>query len=109
MALLALGLVWTFAAFGEEMVYRGYLLRRAADIGGRTRSAYWVGLAYVTVLFGLGHFYQGWAGVADTAVTSLLFGSAYLLTGRNLWLTILAHGLSDTIAIGLVYFGFFKV
>ncbi|HSO76316.1 MAG TPA: hypothetical protein VLU47_15900, partial [Blastocatellia bacterium] len=28
-ALLALVIVWTFAAFGEEFVYRGYLLTRA--------------------------------------------------------------------------------
>ena len=27
-------LVWTFAAFGEEISYRGYLLTRAADVGG---------------------------------------------------------------------------
>ena len=33
MALLALLLVWTFAAFGEELAYRGYLLTRVADVG----------------------------------------------------------------------------
>jgi uncharacterized protein len=32
-ALLGLGLVWTFAAFGEKMSYRGYLMTRAADVG----------------------------------------------------------------------------
>ena len=31
-AALALLVVWTFAAFGEEIAYRGYLLTRAADI-----------------------------------------------------------------------------
>jgi membrane protease YdiL (CAAX protease family) len=36
-ALFWLLLVWTFAAFGEEIGFRGYLLTRAADIGGRTR------------------------------------------------------------------------
>ena len=103
-ALLMLALIWTFAAFGEEMVYRGYLLTRAADLGGRTSAAYWLGLAYITVLFGFGHYYQGAAGVADTSVTSALFGSVYLLSGRNLWVAILAHGFSNTIAIALVYF-----
>jgi hypothetical protein len=29
-ALIAFLLVWTFAAFGEEIAYRGYLLTRAA-------------------------------------------------------------------------------
>lgn len=104
LALLSLGLVWTFAAFGEEMVYRGYLLRRAADIGGRTNLAYWLGLAYISLLFGFGHYYQGTAGVIDTLMTSILLGSAYLLCRRNLWVPILGHGFSNTIAIGLVYF-----
>lgn len=38
-ALIWLLLVWTWAAFGEEFGYRGYLLTRAADIGGRTTAA----------------------------------------------------------------------
>src|SRR5205807_9591808 len=33
-AALALLIVWTFAAFGEEISYRGYLLKRGADVGG---------------------------------------------------------------------------
>jgi hypothetical protein len=37
-ALIALLLVWTFAGFGEEIAYRGYLLTRAADIGTRSAS-----------------------------------------------------------------------
>src|SRR5262249_51381001 len=31
-ALTSLLIVWTFAAFGEELSYRGYLLTRAADV-----------------------------------------------------------------------------
>ena len=41
-ALLALLIVWTFAAFGEEIAYRGYLLTRVADIGNR--STWLIGL-----------------------------------------------------------------
>ena len=44
MALLTLLLVWTFAAFGEEIAYRGYLLTRAADLGKRSTIAYWLGV-----------------------------------------------------------------
>ncbi|HTD29600.1 MAG TPA: hypothetical protein VK660_09450, partial [Xanthomonadaceae bacterium] len=40
-ALLALLIVWTFAAFGEEISYRGYLTKRAADVGSGTRLAWW--------------------------------------------------------------------
>jgi membrane protease YdiL (CAAX protease family) len=43
-------LVWTFAAFGEEIGYRGYLINRAADAGGRSKAAYWGGVFLVSVL-----------------------------------------------------------
>ena len=36
-ALRWLLIVWTFAAFGEEIGYRGYLVTRAADAGGRSK------------------------------------------------------------------------
>src|SRR4029453_10260287 len=51
MAFVALLLVWTFAAFGEEIAYRGYLLTRAADIGKRSGTAYWIGIVLVSILF----------------------------------------------------------
>ncbi len=57
-ALAYLGIVWTFAAFGEEIAYRGYLLTRAADVGGRTPFAWWISVIIVSVLFGYGHYYK---------------------------------------------------
>lgn len=98
-SLTFLGVVWTFAAFGEEFGYRGYLLNRAADLGNRSRLAYLLAMVYVAVLFGFGHWYKGPAGVVDSAWSGLVFGAAYLLSGRNLWTAVLAHGLSDTVAV----------
>ena len=94
-------LVWTFAAFGEEMSYRRYLLGRAADVGDRTAPAQWIALVLVSILFGFGHYYQGPAGVFTTPCDGFVIGAAYLLSGRNLWVAVLAHG-----AIALLYFGF---
>ena len=104
-ALLGLLLVWTFAAFGEEISYRGYLLGRAADLGRRTTAAYWGAMVLASVLFGYGHFYKGPAGIVDSGVAGLILGTAYLLSGRNLWTCILAHGLIDTVGIVVLYFG----
>jgi uncharacterized protein len=105
MALLALLIVWTFAAFGEEISYRGYLLTRAADLGGRTKTAYWAGLVFVSVLFGYGHYYKGPAGIVDAGIAGLILGAAYLLSGRNLWVAILGHGFIDTFAVIVVFLG----
>ena len=105
MALVALLLVWTFAAFGEEIAYRGYLLTRAADIGRRSVAAYWIGIVLVSILFGYGHYYKGASGMIDSGVAGLILGSAYMLAGRNLWVSIFAHGFIDTFGIIDAFFG----
>lgn len=104
-ALAGLLLVWTFAAVGEEVVYRGYLTKRAADLGGGGRLAWIAATLAASVLFGFGHFYKGPAGIVDSGVAGLILGGAYLLSGRNLWTTVLAHGLIDTTGIVFLYFG----
>jgi membrane protease YdiL (CAAX protease family) len=104
-ALRWLGLVWTFAAFGEEIGYRGYLLNRAADAGGRGKAAYWAGVLVVAVLFGYGHYYKGPSGIVDSGMAGLLLGAAYVLSGRNLWVCILAHGFIDTFGVIALFFG----
>jgi membrane protease YdiL (CAAX protease family) len=104
-ALTTLVIIWTFAAFGEELSYRGYLLTRAADIFARSNAAYFIAMILVAILFGLGHFYKGPAGVIDSTYSGIVLGCAYLLSGRNLWAAILAHGISDTFALLAVFFG----
>jgi membrane protease YdiL (CAAX protease family) len=100
-----LALIWTFAAFGEEISYRRYLLGRAADVLDGSSLAYWIGLLVASVLFGFGHYYQGPAGVFTTGCDGLMIGAVYLLCRRNLWVAVLTHGLVDTIGLILVFFG----
>jgi hypothetical protein len=104
-ALAALGIVWTFAAFGEEIGYRGYIMGRAATAGGGGKVAWALALVAASALFGYGHFYKGPAGILDSGIAGLLMGGVYLLSGRCLWTCVLAHGLSDTGAVALSYFG----
>jgi CAAX protease family protein len=107
-ALLALLLVWTFAAFGEEIAYRGYLLTRAADIGARSAAAYWIGIVFVSILFGYGHYYKGPSGIIDSGIAGLILGTAYMLAGRNLWACILTHGFIDTFGVIDAFSGWSK-
>jgi len=104
-ALRWLLLVWTFAAFGEEIAYRGYLVTRAADVGARSQTAYWVAVVMVSVLFGYAHYYKGPSGIVDSGMAGLVLGAAYLLSGRNLWVCILAHGFIDTVMVIVLFFG----
>ena len=100
-----LGIVWTWAAFGEEIAYRGYLVTRAADLGARSPAAYWTSVVFVAVLFGIGHYYKGPSGIIDSGVAGLILGAAFVLSGRNLWASILAHGFIDTFGVIVLFLG----
>jgi len=103
--LLAIVGTWTLAAFGEEMVYRGYLMNRVADLMNRTRWAWITSLIVVHVGFGLAHAYQGITGIIDEGFAGFLFGVVYLRNRCNLAVPIIAHGIGDTIDFLLIFLG----
>ncbi len=102
---LALIASWTLAAFGEELVFRGYFMNRVADLVGANRAGWLISLIVVSILFGITHLYQGTSGIIVITVTGLLLGALYLATGRNLWIPIIAHGVNDTVGFILIYLG----
>ena len=107
LGMLALSLVvaWLLAGLGEEMVYRGYILNRFADVLAAQPIRWFIGYLIVSLLFGWVHQYQGIVGMIDTFVSALVWGGIYLYYGRNLWLPILTHGFFDTIAFFFAFFG----
>ena len=112
--MLALVLAWVLAAFGEEMVWRGYLLNRFAEVFGsirhRTdspwRTSAWIAAAIVTtLLFGLAHFPQGPTGIIENVIDGAILAAVYFATNRNLLAPIIAHGVQDTVDVVLIYLG----
>jgi membrane protease YdiL (CAAX protease family) len=102
--LYTLPFVWLFAAFGEELFYRGYLMTRFAQFMGEGRIAWGLAVVAQAILFGAAHAYQGPPGMAGIAVGALITGAGTLIWGRNLWPAIIAHGLTDTLGFTLIYF-----
>ena len=105
LVLLYLALTWTLAAFGEEMVYRGYLMNRVAGLFRNPKFAWTISLIVVSFVFGLGHIDQGITGQVENMIDGALLAAIFLATGCNLWAAIIAHGLTDTIDIVLMYLG----
>jgi len=105
LALLGFAFSWTFAAFGEEMVWRGYLMNRVADLGRRTRRAWICSLVAVSIVFGVSHAGQGITGVIEEGIAGIFLGVMYLGTGRNLAVPIIAHGVVDSIDMVLIFLG----
>jgi len=108
---LMTGLViaWFFGAFCEEMLFRGFLLNAFYGLFGDNlnSTARWVfSLLIVSTLTGLGHAYQGITGMIVAGAIGFCFGLVYLYNNRNLWPSILTHGIYDTIAFVIVFLGF---
>jgi membrane protease YdiL (CAAX protease family) len=95
---------WILAAFGEELVYRGYLLNRVASLCRGVREQWLLSLLVVSALFGFAHWEsQGMAGMLQEGTAGLLLGLLYLGSGRTLAVPIVAHGVSNTLAFVLIY------
>ena len=105
LTVIALMLSWSLAAFGEEMIFRGYLVHRAVDLFGSLDNRWVIAVALSAALFSIGHLYQGITGVIDTFLAGLFLGGLYLYSGRNLWLPILTHGVINTAGFLLLYWG----
>jgi len=93
---------WTLAAFGEEMVYRGFLQKRVIDIFGRGLLGIILAVGISSILFGLAHTEQGVIGVVLTFLDAVFVSLIKLKYDNNLWASVLAHGFNNT--VGLVTF-----
>lgn len=86
-----------FVGLYEELLARGFLLSRCRTLLGGT----WAPVILSSVLFGLGHGYQGWFGVLQTALVGLVFARLTLYWG-TLWPAILAHAALNSLSLILL-------
>jgi membrane protease YdiL (CAAX protease family) len=83
------------AGICEEIVFRGFLMQY---FGGQLHHFWSMGMTSAwllsSVLFGLGHYYQGRAGIVRTGLVGALMGLLAILSG-NLLLPIIMHAIVD--------------
>lgn len=96
---------WGLGGFCEEMIYRGYVLKRIAIILGDTNKVWLLSVVIVSIIFGLAHNYQGLSGIMTTAFIAFLLGLIFIFNKNNLIVLILIHGIYNMIAITLIYLG----
>jgi membrane protease YdiL (CAAX protease family) len=95
---------WTTASFGEEIIWRGFFMERVARIFDNTQKGWIAGLISSSIVFGLIHSYQGITGIIFTGIAGLVLGIMYLKTDRNLYTTIIGHGVNNTILFLMMFF-----
>ena len=79
------------AGIVEEIIYRGFVIWYLGLV-----MPVWAAIVISSILFGLGHTYQGVGGAIKTGFVGLLFGVFYVLTG-SIWLPIVGHILFDAL------------
>ena len=103
--LLLIPVGWGAAAFGEELIYRGFIFRRLTQALGGSQLAQASALLLQASLFALGHSYLGPRGMLNAGLLGLLSGGAYMANGRMLWPLIFAHAAVDTLGLTALYLG----
>jgi uncharacterized protein len=97
---------WGTAAFGEEMLFRGFFLDAFQRLFGSSGP---IGMTMAViaqaVTFGLLHLYQGPAGASVAGAIGLALGFVWWFSGRNLWAGIVLHGILDSISMTGLYLG----
>ena len=97
------GVVWFGAALGEELLMRGFVLNRLADLFGQGRLGWTLAMLIHAIFFGLLHIYQGVPGMVGTGVVALIFAGIYLIGKRRLLPVIIGHGMINTISLTAYY------
>lgn len=98
-----LAIMWVFAAFGEEILYRGYMVKQMARIFGNSQSAWVMAILISSFAFGFAHLYQGTSGIITTGFVALVFGAIFYKNQKNLWVLILTHGFYDVFGITMLF------
>lgn len=98
-------LPWVLAAFGEEVTFRGFLMKRIVQVLNETPAAWVISLLLSSILFGWGHTEQGISGWLQEGLSGFLLGVLFLTNRKNLVVPIVAHGVSNTLAFVLIYLG----
>lgn len=102
--LVATTLISFVVAGLREELWRAGVLRHLFDLlpdRGQTTRGKVIAVVLAAVVFGLGHWPQGLAGVALTGTLGLGLG-AILLYHRSLWVAVLAHGFFDATSFALL-------
>ena len=100
--ILMVTLAWTTIAFGEELFYRAFIVSRLMD---HATMGKWGAILISGTLFGIVHFAEGPIGILSNGTFGILFAWIYVRSDRNLWITIIAHGLLNTLRFVLLYAG----
>ena len=104
MFLLTLLGVLIISSFGEEVIYRAFLLNRITQMAVEPEQLMRAAIVISALVFGLVHFDWGPMGIVQTIFMGFVFAVAYFRLKKRLWILIMAHAYMDIILMLQMYF-----
>lgn len=103
--MLALSLISVYfvSSFGEEIVYRAFLINRISELTSKRKSHLIIAVIISSIIFGLAHYSWGLIGIIQTTFMGMALGYAYLYLKRKIWVLIIAHAYMDTLLMVQLY------
>jgi uncharacterized protein len=93
-------ILWVMLSFTagvcEEAAFRGYLLTRLRILGNR--RSWIIPVIVASLVFGMGHTYQGLGGFILLTIYGAMFAVFYIKT-KSIWPVIIAHFFQDFSAL----------
>lgn len=95
-------ITWLLIGFGEQVVFRGFLLNRLLVFTGDQERGWYVAAALQALWFGSGHASQGPSGMLLAGTIGFVFAMFFLSRGRrSLWPLVVVHAGVDSIVLTL--------
>ncbi len=104
MLLIYILISWVLGGLGEEIAFRGFLMKRLSKIFTNFHPNF-MAIILSSLLFGFGHTEQGPAGWVQEGLNSVYLGIIMVGFGNRLIVPIIAHGVSNMVALTLIYLG----
>lgn len=103
MLLLTLTGVYVVSSFGEEVIYRAFLITRITELGLNEKTGKIVAVVLSAIIFGFAHYSWGPMGIVQTGFMGLALGFCYVYLKKRLWVLVFAHAYMDTILMIQIY------
>jgi membrane protease YdiL (CAAX protease family) len=100
---LSLASVYIISSFGEEVIFRAFLINRISEMTKATKYSSIIAVLLSSIFFGLIHYEWGLMGMVQTGCMGLVMGICYIKLKKRLWILILAHAYMDTLLLVQIY------
>lgn len=98
-------IVWATAAFGEEIIFRGYFMRQFVKFFGESKISLLINILIFSSFFGYMHMQQGITGQIVAGSTGAILSLIFYMRRYDLWFNVMVHGFFNTLGLLSFYFG----